>query len=99
LLHSEDRVGEPIQAPGGVVVTPQARAICLELPGRRGGLVWNRPVAVKVRDASGQESVLPVVDVTRQAQVSILVSALFSALLWACIVWVIRKLVSRKRVG
>jgi hypothetical protein len=96
LLHSEEHEGEPIHAPGGVVITPQARAVCLELPGRHGGLVWNRPTAVKVQDASGQESFLPVVDVTRQAQISILVSAFLSTLLWVGIIWVVRKLVGKR---
>lgn len=38
--------------------------------GASGGLVWNRPVAVHVRDASG-ESRLPIFDVTRRRQIAL----------------------------
>ena len=95
-VRHEERAGEPIRTPGGLVITPYARAVCLQVPGRRGGLIWNRPTAVKVQDASGQETLVPVVDVTRQVQISILLSALLSTLLWVGIVWVVRKLVSKK---
>jgi hypothetical protein len=45
----------------------EARAFSLRLP--FGGLVWNRPVAVRVQTLSG-ESRLPIHDVTRRRQIA-----------------------------
>jgi hypothetical protein len=51
---------------GDIAVTPQSRALTVRWP--RGGWVWNRPVAVLV-ERNGQERHVPIVDVTRVAQV------------------------------
>lgn len=40
--------------------------------GPRGGLIWNRPVAVLVTRPDGSEQILPVSDPTRQALLLIL---------------------------
>jgi hypothetical protein len=54
---------------GDVTLTPQSQALTLRWP--NGGFVWNRPVAVLVgRD--GQTERVPVVDVTRIAQLTLL---------------------------
>jgi len=50
---------------GDVKVTPQSRALTVRWP--RGGWVWNCPVAVLV-ERDGQERRVPIVDVTRVAQ-------------------------------
>lgn len=38
--------------------------------GPSGGVVWNRPAAVRVRDESG-ETRLPIIDVTRRRQIAL----------------------------
>jgi len=53
---------------GDVTLTPQSQALILRLP--NGGLVWNRPVAVLVK-RNGQTERVPVVDVTRVAQLTL----------------------------
>ena len=45
----------------------EARTFCLRLP--FGGLVWNRPVAVRVDGPSG-DTRLPIHDVTRRWQIA-----------------------------
>ena len=61
--------GEPI-AVDGTTVTPESQALTLRWPGRSGGYVWNRPVAVLVERGERVERV-PIVDVTRLAQLGI----------------------------
>jgi hypothetical protein len=57
--------GEPVSL-DGIIVTPQSRALSVRWP--YGGWVWNRPVAVLVEQGDRIER-LPIVDVTRLAQV------------------------------
>lgn len=54
---------------GDVTLTPQSQALTVRWP--NGGLVWNRPVAVLV-ERGGQTERMPVVDVTRMAQLGLL---------------------------
>ena len=54
---------------GDVTLTSQSQALTLRWP--KGGLVWNRPVAVLV-EQGGQTERVPVVDVTRIAQLTLL---------------------------
>ncbi len=75
--------------PGGTIqsgpnkITPFSQAVKLMLPGSRGGLIWNRPVSVLVQGTDGSENVLPVVDVTRIAQLALLgVGLAFGILFW-----------------
>jgi hypothetical protein len=67
----ETSPGETIQA-GANKITPLSQAVKLILPRSMGGLIWNRPVSVLVQAADGSEQVLPVVDVTRIAQLALL---------------------------
>jgi len=60
--------GNPLQV-GDVRVTPQSQALTLCWP--NGGLVWNRPVAILV-EHQGQVERIPIVDVTRVVQLSLL---------------------------
>jgi hypothetical protein len=60
--------GEPVTA-GDITLTPQSQALTVRFP--KGGFVWNRPVAVLV-ERDGQMERIPVVDVTRIAQVFLL---------------------------
>jgi len=54
---------------GDVTLTPQSQALTLRWP-NNGGFVWNRPVAVLVK-RDGQTERVPVVDVTRIAQLTL----------------------------
>ncbi len=87
-IRFEIQRGEPVTV-GGTQVTPLTKTFKLPIPAISGGLVWNRPFAVDVRTAEGQEWSLPVQDVTRQAQIALLVMGLIGVLLIG--------LVSRKR--
>ena len=60
--------GEEVIA-GDVTLTPQSQAFTISWP--NGGFVWNRPVAVLV-ERGGQTERIPVVDVTRIAQITLL---------------------------
>ena len=61
---------------GDVTVTPQSRALIIRWP--HGGLVWNRPVGVLVERGEQTERI-PIVDVTRMAQLGLLgLSLVFS---------------------
>ncbi len=63
---------------GDVTLTPQAQAFTIRW--RNGGFVWNRPVAVLV-ERRGQTERIPVVDVTRIAQFTLLgLSFIFSVI-------------------
>ena len=66
---------------GDATVTPQWQALTVRWP--RGGLVWNRPVAVLVERGEETERI-PVVDVTRMAQLGLLgLSLAFSMIIMA----------------
>jgi len=78
----ETKAGATVQA-GGNQITPLAQVVRLGLPGIDGGLIWNRPVAVRVKLQDSQEQVLPVIDVTRLAQITVLgLGLLGSLLIW-----------------
>ena len=77
--------GNPIPV-GNVELTPVSQAVILHAPGRARGLVWNRPVAVRVQ-VPGEEiqtpQVTPVYDYTRLVQLLILGAGLLgSTLIW-----------------
>ena len=68
--------GAPVSA-GGLTITPQVRVLQVRFPwgGRWGAFVWNRPVAVLV-ERNGKQERLPIVDVTRVAQLVIMMFTL-----------------------
>jgi hypothetical protein len=68
ILQLQTISAAPVSA-GGVTVTPQARVLTVRLP--FGGFVWNRPAAVLVEHA-GQIERIPIVDLTRRAQLALL---------------------------
>lgn len=69
--------GETVRA-HGYSVTPEAWSLQMRWPW--GGLVWNRPVAVIVDDGEKEERI-PIVDVTRITQISLLVSVFLVGLI------------------
>ena len=71
LLQWEQTAGEPVEI-GDYTVTPVSQALSVRLP--FGGFVWNRPAAVLVDGGDGQQRI-PIVDVTRTAQLALLAAA------------------------
>ncbi len=65
----ETHVTEPLAA-GSRQIVVQSRVLRLDLE-PFGGFIWNRPSAVLVRDADGEQTV-PVRDVTRLVQIALL---------------------------
>ena len=74
---------------GDQTITPFAQTVQVSLPGITGGFIWNRPVSVLVQTENGQEEVLPVTDVTRQAIFGLIGSSLGALL----IIWLISRIV------
>jgi len=70
LIERKTTTGQTIVV-GNVWATPEARVVSVRLP--FGAFVWNRPSAVVV-ERGGRVERLPIVDVSRIAQVA----------LWAC---------------
>lgn len=71
IIQLETQAGPKITV-GDVSLTPQAQALTLRWRG--GGLVWNRPVALLI-EQDNETRRIPVVDVTRLAQISLLGSS------------------------
>lgn len=62
----------------GYQVTPQSQALTIRLP--FGGFVWNRPVAVKVKTDTSEETI-PIVDATLVTKIAIYLFAAFLTLI------------------
>ena len=77
-LRMETRASPPLQVDDARVYL-RAQAVQLRLPFVHGGLIWNRPASVVVRRGGGQEQVLPVPDVTRNALIGLLALNLVAA--------------------
>ncbi len=91
-IEYETQAGEPFHA-GDMRIIPLARTLRIRIPGLPGGLVWNRPAALAVQTAGGEERVLPVQDVTRQAQLALLGAGLIGSIL----VWSIMRMTRRRK--
>lgn len=76
----ETRAGDPIQV-GVSKIVPLAQVVRLQIPGWLGGVIWNRPVAVVVKSDEDDEQIVPVVDVTRAAQLAIIGLGFFITLM------------------
>lgn len=68
IIRWETKTGDRLTI-GALTVTPQSQALILRWP--NGGWVWNRPVAVLVEQGR-QVKRIPLVDVTRLAQLGLL---------------------------
>ncbi len=66
LFHRETMAGKPILHQGRTI-TPFMESIRFQPPRYRGVVIWQRPASVVVRDRAGNQEVLTVPDVTRQA--------------------------------
>jgi hypothetical protein len=68
LIQWQTHKGEKVSV-GEVAITPESQALSIRWP--YGGFVWNRPVGVLV-EREGRTEHIPIVDVTRMAQVGFL---------------------------
>jgi hypothetical protein len=65
-------------ADGNRVLVPLARSLRLRLPGNAGGLVWNRPFGVLVREEA-RGRLVHIADWTRRIQWSLLAAGFAAA--------------------
>jgi hypothetical protein len=79
-LVQHTSAGEPINI-GDLNIYPVSRTYRFNFPGTNGGISWNRPLGVIVEDQLGNRQVLPVKDVTRRYQISILSAGFLATLL------------------
>jgi hypothetical protein len=77
-LVQQTSSGEPIIV-GDLNVFPVARSYRINFPKDRGGVLWNRPLAVIVEDQHGSRQIIPVPDKTRRLQMAILAAGLFGS--------------------
>ena len=70
-IRYQEKAGKPIHY-GSRRIIPLSRSLEVRLPGFPGGLIWHRPVGVRVVEADGREVILPVSDKYRQFQLSML---------------------------
>ncbi len=79
-IHYDIRSGEPLKR-GDLTLIPFVRALEIRIPGLQGGLEWLRPYSMLVYTEDGREDIVPIRDVTRILQLSILGAGLFTGLL------------------
>lgn len=85
IVTYETQAGQPIRH-GDVTLVPFARTLRVLLPWHFPGvnwgygLAWSRPVSVLAVTDDGQEQVIPVRDVTRQAQLGLVGACLGMAI-------------------
>jgi hypothetical protein len=85
LVQIETHAGEPISV-GDTRLIPMAQSLRVLPPGKKVGLIWNRPVSILVQTPGGQEHILPVFDFTRRAQLALLGLGMIGSLLtWLAI--------------
>jgi hypothetical protein len=77
---NEIKTGETVQV-GKYQITPQTRVTMIRSEGGHFGWIWNRPNAVIVRTQDGEESILPIVDVTRVIIWAMLAGGILGAML------------------
>ena len=66
-LHRKIRAGKTLDF-GGRQITPLSVSLQLIVPGKAGGLIWNRPHSVTVIEADGSERSIPVPKPTSKIQ-------------------------------
>jgi hypothetical protein len=80
VAEQEIRTGDAIQV-GDYEIIPQTRLFTVKFPGHHANLIWNRPNAVVVRTADGQETILAVRDMTRMVMWFMLAGGLLGVIL------------------
>ena len=86
----ETHNGEPLNK-GGWQILPVSRALVIHSQHVPAGLVWNRPQAVVVTGADGQEHRLPIVNETRRRQMLWLGAGLLGSILIGITLSLLRK--------
>jgi hypothetical protein len=89
-IRWETHTGEPVIAAGWQIL-PVNRALVIHSRHAPVGLVWNRPNAVAVTGADGQEHILPIYNETRRQQLLWLGAGLLGSLLLGLIFNLLRK--------
>ncbi len=79
-IEREIRTGDTWQV-GDYQITPQNQVLMVRMPGKNGGVIWNRPKAILVRTPDGLERNLPIRDVTRLTIWSMLLGGMLGAVL------------------
>ena len=65
-LRIETLTSPPITIQGAEF-SLRSRLVQLSFPAINGGLIWNRPVGIVVRNPDEQEKIVPILDITRIA--------------------------------
>ncbi|MDR3572984.1 MAG: hypothetical protein P4L50_03940 [Anaerolineaceae bacterium] len=89
-LRWETQTGEPVVSAGWQIV-PVSRALVIHSHSIPSGLVWNRPNAIVVTGADGQEQKLLIYNETRRQQLLWLGAGLLGSLLIGLIFSLLRK--------
>lgn len=71
LIQINTQAGKPVMA-GDTKITPFSQSVRLMIPGQLIGFIYNRPVSLLATSPDGQEQVIPIPDVTRRVQFSLL---------------------------
>ena len=90
----ETHSGEPLQAAGWQIL-PVSRALVIHSRSFPAGLVWNRPNAIAITGADGQEQLLPIYNETRRRQMQWMAAGLLGSLF----IWVIFSLLRKNSAG
>ena len=77
--NSQVHMGQAMKIGEGEI-TPYSRSTTVLFPGFAGGLVWNRPGGVIVKQSDGSEIELRIRDATRIAQMTLLAIGLIDGL-------------------
>ena len=81
LFRLETQTSQPIEA-GNTTVQLTTQVFQIRFPFlKNGGLIYHRPVSVTVQPGTENELVVPVVDVTRLAQIGLFMCTLLTALI------------------
>jgi hypothetical protein len=75
VLRIETLTGQPIKVKD-TQLRVRSQVVKLRFPVISGGLIWNRPIAVLVHTADGQDQILPIPDLTRTTVLALLVLSL-----------------------
>ena len=81
ILRIETRISPPITIQN-TQMHVRSQVVQLRLPIIKGGVIWNRPVAVVVRTLDGEEKIVPIPDVTRTALLTFSGLGLTVMLVW-----------------
>lgn len=80
-IQSEVNMGEAIRIKGARIYP--LTTVVKWIPGRNGGMIWNRPTSILVKTDAGEEHVLAVRDMTRETQIrAFAAGTLLAILLW-----------------